>query len=108
MGLRPRLDRIYRLFKSFRENLDGITKEQTSVIFHECQFASNSWYSIGQLVSGVSKINCIQYLKYVPRLAGVSGRNSPMMIPLILSTAQVEKFFPTLLDEELFTQSPVD
>ena len=42
-----------------------------------------------------------QYLRYVPRLAGVSGGNSPLMMPLTSKTVQVEVFFASFSDDEL-------
>ncbi|KAL3915369.1 MAG: hypothetical protein SGILL_005691 [Bacillariaceae sp.] len=101
LGLSPSLDRIYNLFAAFKDSLEEIPSKEAQMIMRECQYASNGWYAIGQLVHGVSKIDRIKYLKYVPNLAGVSGGNSPMMIPLTSRTTQVEKFFASLSDEKL-------
>ena len=67
-----------------------ISKQLSQDIVKECTHISNGWYIIGDLIKGVGALDRIRYLKYVPRLLGVSGGNSPLMMSLSSRTAQLD------------------
>jgi selenocysteine lyase/cysteine desulfurase len=99
--LRPSLDRIYELLEPHRGNSnnnldDEISAETLQQVLVECRYSANGWYSVGQLVRGVALLDRMEYLMYVPRLAGVSGGNSPLMMPLTAKTGNLENLlFPS-------------
>jgi hypothetical protein len=80
----------------------NLTHQEAQSIVQDCQYASNGWLAVSQLIYGVAKnLPRIKYLQYVPALAGVSGGNSPLMMSLSAKTGQLESVFKDLTDEEL-------
>jgi hypothetical protein len=103
------LNRIDQLVLE-NDDLHAIDETRAQQIHSECQYAASGWMSIGELMTGVAKLDRIQYLDYVPHLAGVSGGNSPNMMVLSSRTGTLEKYFRDFSDDELAaairTQSP--
>lgn len=70
--LQPSLHKIYDLLAPFRANLTTVPSHVAQEVIHECEYASNGWQAIGELVRGVAKMNRIQVSivhieVYVPR-----------------------------------------
>lgn len=88
--LKPSLDRIYAAVEPYADAIQDIPADTVEQVVEECRYAASGWYAAGQLVRGVAIMDRIQYLAYVPRLAGVSGGNSPLMMPLTARTGNME------------------
>jgi hypothetical protein len=99
--LRPSLERIYESLKPYANKLDDLPECVATQVIEECAYLANGWQTTGDLVRGVARLDRIQYLSYVPRLAGVSGGNSPAMMPLTAKTAQLETFFASWTEHEI-------
>lgn len=99
LALKPAIDRIYSLLEhvSIKEVDESVAAE----VIAECRYGERGWIAVGELVKGVARMDRMEYLAYVPRLAGVSGGNSPLMVPLTTRTAMLETMFKNLSDEEL-------
>jgi hypothetical protein len=108
-ALQPSLNRIDQLVLE-EGDLRVMDEQRAKQIHSECQYAASGWMSIAEMMTGVAKIDRIQYLEYVPHLAGVSGGNSPNMMVLSSRTGTLEKYFCDFSDDELATairtQSP--
>ena len=101
--LKPSLDRIYATVGPFVDTIHKFPEELVSQVVNECKYTANGWHAVGQLVRGVALMDRMDYLTYVPRLAGVSGGNSPLMMPLSARTGNMESLLKLLSTEELAT-----
>jgi len=108
VALKPSLEKISALAKEALSNrngdsADGVSnKELVKEIVQECHYAADGWLAVSILVQGVAKLDRIKYMQYVPRLAGISGGNSPLMMPLTAKTYQMESVhLKHLSDDEL-------
>jgi len=104
LALKPSLERIYSLMKPFQDDNDGLNKmtnDDADELVRECRYAADGWLAVGRLICGVAKLDRIKYLQYVPTLAGVSGGNSPLMMPLTAKTGALDSFFKSFSDEQL-------
>jgi hypothetical protein len=99
--LRPSLERIYESLKPYANKLDDLPECVATQVIEECAYAVNGWQAVGDLVRGVARLDRIQYQNYVPRLAGVSGGNSPAMMPLTAKTAQLETLFASWTQDQI-------
>ena len=101
MYLNPSLDKIQSLLRPYAKNLHDIPDVLAEKILAECAFSANGWHAVAELVRGVCQLDRIHYLQYAPRLAGVSGGNSPLMMPLTTKTANLENMFSVLSTDEV-------
>lgn len=99
--LKPSLDKIGALLQPYAKNLDDIPDSVTEQIIAKCQFSAHGWDAVADLVRGVTHMDRMQYLKYAPRLAGVSGGNSPLMMPLTVKTSGMESIFVSWTEERI-------
>ena len=99
--LKPSLDRIYTTVTPFVDHINDFPEDLVNQVVDECKYTSNGWYAVGQLVRGVALMDRMNYLAYVPRLAGVSGGNSPLMMPLSFSTGNLESLFKMINTEDI-------
>lgn len=100
--LQPSLDRIYETVKPYVENIRDIPADLVDgILLKECRYVADGWYAVGQLIRGVAFMDRINYLAYVPRLAGVSGGNSPTMMPLTAQTGNLESLLKQLSTEQV-------
>jgi hypothetical protein len=91
--LKPRLERIYAVLRSSdaEDQNNTITDEVADAVTRESKHVVSCWRVVGELIRGVAQnLDRMAYLDYVPRLAGVSGGNSPAMVPLTAKTAGLE------------------
>jgi hypothetical protein len=89
--LKPSLDRLYGLIKPERYGQGDLPQDVVQEIVRECTHISNGWLVVSELVRGVGQLDRIRYLHYVPRLLGVSGGNSPLMMSLAARTASLDE-----------------
>jgi len=98
------LNRIYTTLQPHVVDADAINKIPEPLlqqVFGDCQLVTASWCAVGQLMRGVSRMDRMDYLAYVPRLAGVSGGNSPTMMPLTAKTGNLESLLACVSLDEL-------
>lgn len=101
LALQPSLNGIYDLLEPYKDDLIQVPEDVAQQVIQQCHYAASGWTSIAELVVGVASIDRIKYLEYVPRLAGVSGGNSPLMMPLTTRTVNIENLFSSQTDAEL-------
>jgi hypothetical protein len=75
------------LIKPERYRQGDLPQDVVQEIVRECTHISNDWFAVSDLVRGVGQLDRICYLHYVPRLLGISGGNSPLMMFLAARTA---------------------
>jgi hypothetical protein len=97
--LKPSLDQIYELVRPYVDTIHDMAEDVVQQVIDECKCVANGWCSVGRLMRGVALMDRMKYLDYVPRLAGVSGGDSPTMIPLTVKTGNLE----SLLTKRLST-----
>jgi hypothetical protein len=106
-ALAPSLARVSAYMKQQVQHdptLLKMTDADAVCMIQECQYAADGWTAVGRLVCGVgTHLNRLQYLHYVPSLAGVSGGNSPHMLHVSATTGSLEQYFGGLSDAALAT-----
>ena len=58
--LKPSLQKIYDTLKPFRGNLSCVPPNVAQEVIDECQYASDGWKAVSELVRGVAKMDRIQ------------------------------------------------
>lgn len=58
--LKPSLQNISDTLKSFRDDLSNVPPGVAQEVIHECQYVSNGWKAVSELMRGVAKMDRIQ------------------------------------------------